>query len=74
MRYGALPVEYDNSLSYYEQLCKILKEVEALKDSIGGDISAVVEQWLNENWEKLAISASYDSNTETINLGGTVDV
>jgi len=69
MRYGALPLEYDNSLSYYEQLCRLNKSVNEIKNALYGDISGLVDDYLNANFDKLVVGAVYNNADESITLG-----
>ena len=65
-----LPIEYDNSLSYYEQLCKLNKIIIDIQNSLNGDISGLVNSFLKDNFDKLVVGAIYDSSTETLTIGG----
>lgn len=65
-----LPIEYDDSLSYYEQLCKLNKIIIDIQNSLNGDISELVNSFLKDNFDKLVVGAIYDSNTETLTIGG----
>ena len=69
MRYGALPLEYDNSLSYYEQLCRLTKNMNDIKNALNGDISGLVDDYLNTNFDKLVVGAIYNKADESITLG-----
>lgn len=69
MRYGALPLEYDNSLSYYEQLCKLCKTVNDIKNALNGDIGGLVDDYLTNNFDKLIVRAVYNQTDESITLG-----
>lgn len=69
MRYGALPLEYDNSLSYYEQLCKLRKTVNDIKNALNGDIGGLVDDYLTNNFDKLTVRAVYNQADESITLG-----
>lgn len=69
MRYGALPLEYDNSLSYYEQLCKLRKTVNDIKNALNGDIGGLVDDYLTNNFDKLIVRAVYNQADESITLG-----
>lgn len=69
MRYGALPLEYDNSLSYYEQLCKLNKNVNEIKNALNGDIGDLVDDYLTNNFDKLVVGAIYNQSDESITLG-----
>ena len=69
MRYGALPLEYDNSLSYYEQLCRLAKNINDVKNAMNGDIEGLVNDYLNNNFDKLVVGAIYNKDDESITLG-----
>ena len=69
MRYGALRLEYDNSLSYYEQLCRLTKNMNDIKNALNGDISGLVDDYLNANFDKLVVGAIYNKADESITLG-----
>ena len=69
MRYGALPLEYDNSLSYYEQLCRLTKNMNDIKKALNGDIGGLVDDYLNTNFDKLVVGAVYNQEDESITLG-----
>lgn len=69
MRYSALPLEYDNSLSYYEQLCRLTKNMNDIKNTLNGDISGLVDDYLNANFNKLVVGAVYNQADESITLG-----
>lgn len=68
--YKVLPVVYDDSLSYYEQLCKIREKLNELIKAVQGDISDLIEAYFNE----LMIDAIYDESTETITLKKEVSI
>ena len=59
-----LPLVYDDSLSYYEVICKLTAKV--------NEIIAYVQETVYENVEKLVqeyfVDITYDSSTETINM------
>lgn len=69
MRYGALPLEYDNSLSYYEQLCRLNKNVNEIKNALNGNIGELVDDYLANNLDKLVVGAVYNQSDESITLG-----
>ena len=61
-----LPLEYDDSISYYEQLCKLTRTINDILDLINGDITGTIEKYINDSFNNLMINAIYDENTETI--------
>ena len=63
-----LPLTYDDSLSYYEQVCKLTNKMNEIVDIINGDISERIQQYIDERFDTLMINAIYDESTETIIL------
>lgn len=61
-----LPLVYDESLSYYEVLCKLTCKINELIERLeDGEKNAFLE-WLDENLEKLLINAMYKEPEKTI--------
>lgn len=63
-----LPVSYDDSLSYYEQLCKLTNKMNELVEFINSNFSEQIENYLDKKFDDLMINAIYDEATETIVL------
>ena len=63
-----LPVTYDDSLSYYEQVCKLTDKMNEIVDFINGNISERIQNYIDERFDTLMINAIYDESTETIIL------
>ena len=63
-----LPLTYDDSLSYYEQVCKLTDKMNEIVDFINGDISERIQNYIDERFDTLMINAIYDESTETIIL------
>ena len=57
-----LPLVYDDSLSYYETLCKLTAKINELIDFINGGIT----DWIKEHISEILIEAMYDEETRTI--------
>lgn len=63
-----LPLTYDDSLSYYEQLCKLTNKMNELIDFVNGEISTTIQNYLEQHFNDIMINAIYDEPTETIIL------
>lgn len=61
-----LPLTYDNSLSYYEQLCKVTFKVNEVIQLINGDITKSLQEYIDQHFDELMINASYNEDTKTI--------
>lgn len=63
-----LPLTYDDSLSYYEQVCKITNKMNELVDFANGELTAIIQNYLDQHFNDIMINAIYDESTETIIL------
>ncbi len=63
-----LPLAYDNSLSYYEQICKLTKTINELVSLVNGDVDDTLIAYINNKFDNLMINAIYDDSNETIYL------
>lgn len=63
-----LPLSYDDSLSYYEQLCKLTNKMNEIIEFIDGNISETIRNYIDEKFDSFMINAIYDEATETIVL------
>lgn len=63
-----LPLTYDDSLSYYEQLCKLINKMNEIVEFINGNIGEIIQNYIDEKFDHFMINAIYDEATETIVL------
>lgn len=63
-----LPLAYDDSLSYYENLCKLTSKMNEIIDDINVGFEALISQKINEFFNKMMIDAIYIESEETIYL------
>ena len=63
-----LPLSYDDSLSYYEQLCKLTNKMNEVVEFINSNFSEQIQNYLDKKFDDLMINAIYDEATETIVL------
>ncbi len=63
-----LPLSYDDSLSYYEQLCKLIYKMNEIIEFTNGGISEVIRNYIDEKFDDFILNAIYDEATETIVL------
>ena len=59
-----LPLVYDDSLSYYEVLCKVVNKINEIIENIDDAVIAVI----NEELAHLMFDTLYDEETETLTL------
>lgn len=63
-----LPLVYDDSLSYYENLCKLTSKMNEIIDDINDGYEALISQKIDEFFNKIMIDAIYNESEETIYL------
>ena len=59
-----LPLSYDDSLSYYEVLCKLTTKMNEIITAINDNFETMVREKINSYF----INSVYDSKTETLVL------
>ena len=59
-----LPTAYDNSLSYYEDVCKLTSRMNELIDVINNNFEVLVREQVN----KFFVATTYDAKTESLIL------
>lgn len=63
-----LPLVYDESLSYYEVLCKVVAKLNELISAFGENIVDTIRSVVST----VVVDASYDESTETLTITLTV--
>ena len=59
-----LPTAYDDSLSYYENLCKLTEKMNEIIYAINTSFESLVREQVN----KFFVTSMYDENTRTLIL------
>lgn len=59
-----LPLVYDESLSYYEVLCKVVAKVNEVIDFVEAELYENISEIISD----LIIDYAYDSTTETLTI------
>jgi len=63
-----LPLVYDNSLSYYEVLCKMAKAIDDLYEELGNNFSKILKKFFND----IMPSVMYEEENERIVFSFTI--
>lgn len=63
-----LPVVFNDSMSYYEQLSKLVYTVNQLINTFNSTVDDKIAAYINSHFDDLMINATYDAKTETIIL------
>ena len=63
-----LPLVYDDSLSYYEYLCKLTNKMNEMIDVFYGNISDQVKKIIMEKFNDLFVDTAYDESNKRLIL------
>lgn len=63
-----LPLTYDDSLSYYEQVCKLTTKMNEIVNFINTNVNGALKEYIDAQFNNLIIDAIYDESAETITL------
>lgn len=63
-----LPLVFDDSISYYEAVSRLMFTVNQLIALINGSVDEVLKDYIDSQFDNLMINAIYDEKTETIIL------
>lgn len=61
-----LPLVFDDSMSYYEAVARLVNTVNQLITLINGGVDENLKEYIDERFDNLMINAIYDAKTETI--------
>ena len=66
--FPTLPSAYSDSLSYYEELSKLVNKMNEIIDAINEDYSKLIKEYLDKYFDSIMIDATYNESTETLIL------
>lgn len=61
-----LPLVFDDSMSYYEAVARLVNTVNQLITLINGGVDENLKEYIDERFDNLMINTIYDAKTETI--------
>lgn len=61
-----LPLVFDDSMSYYEAVARLVNTVNQLITLINGRVDENLKEYIDKRFDNLMINAIYDAKTETI--------
>lgn len=61
-----LPLVFDDSMSYYEAVARLVNTVNQLITLINGGVDENLKEYIDKRFDNLMINAIYDAKTETI--------
>ena len=63
---SVLPLVFDDSMSYYEAVARLVSTVNQLIELANGSVDDSLKEYIDSRFDNLMINAIYDANTETI--------
>ena len=63
-----IPLAFDESLSYYEQICRINKKVNELISIFNEQLTQELKDYIDERFNDIMLETMYDAETETLLL------
>ena len=63
-----IPLAFDESLSYYEQICRINKKVNELISIFNEELTDELQKYIDERFNDIMLDTMYDAETETLIL------
>lgn len=63
-----LPLVFDDSLSYYEQLSKLTHTMNLMIDVLNNTIDDTIKDFIDARFNDIMLEAVYDEKTETLTL------
>lgn len=63
-----IPLAFDESLSYYEQICRINKKVNELISIFNEKLTEELQKYIDERFNDIMLNSMYDAETETLIL------
>ena len=63
-----LPLVYDESLSYYEDICKLTNKINDLITTFNNIIDDTIDEYIEGRINELFVDSIYNAETETLEL------
>ena len=66
--YPSLPTTFSDSLSYYEELARLVQKMNEIIQAINEDFETLVQEGVDIYFNEIMIKSTYDEKTETLYL------
>ena len=63
-----IPLAFDESMSYYEQLCKLTAKMNEIINFANNELTERLKQYINQEFNNMMVDSMYDAETETLIL------
>lgn len=63
-----IPLAFDESMSYYEQICKLTSKMNELISFANNELTQQLKQYIENEFNNMMLDTMYDAETETLTL------
>ena len=63
-----IPLAFDESMSYYEQICKLTAKMNELIEFANNELTEALKEYFNEEFNNMMLDTMYDAETETLKM------
>lgn len=63
-----IPLAFDESMSYYEQLCKLTSKMNELINFANNELTEALKEYIEKEFNNMMLDTMYDAETETLTL------
>ena len=61
-----IPLAFDESLSYYEQLCKINAKMNEIINFMNSELTQRLKEYIEKEFNNIMLDTMYEEETETL--------
>lgn len=63
-----IPLAFDESMSYYEQICKLTSKMNELISFANNELTEQLKEYIENEFNNMMLDTMYDAETETLTL------
>lgn len=63
-----IPLAFDESMSYYEQICKLTAKMNELISFANNELTEALKEYIEKEFNNMMLDTMYDAETETLTL------
>lgn len=63
-----IPLAFDESMSYYEQICKLTAKMNELIEFANNELTETLKEYIEKEFNNIMLDTMYDPETETLTM------
>lgn len=63
-----IPLAFDESMSYYEQICKLTAKMNELISFANNELTEALKEYIDKEFNNIMLDTMYDAETETLTM------